>query len=173
MIPTMSTPVALMVGILLIIIGISFGYKAYLAGIQGKCMYWSGFLPFTLISPFVMHLPAGKNSLVKPAEGLWVHAIMAPLFLVLCILTIAAGADYAGLPGVSSLNIALNGFKWGRADSVVFNRRTGYQFPIIARSGKQLGKIFGAEIGLKEKDKMVQGEPTGSYDSARNNAQGN
>jgi hypothetical protein len=123
MIPQMSEPVALVVGIFLMVLGVSFLYKAYQAGIQGRLMYWEGFLPFTLISPFLLHLPAGKRSLVKPAEGLWVHAVMAPIFGVIGILMLAAGADYTGLPGVATLNVAMNGFKWGRSDSVVFNRR--------------------------------------------------
>ncbi len=165
MLPSMSPPVALVFGIFLMVIGISFAYKTYVAGIQGRVMYWEGFLPFTLMSPFLLHLPGGKKSLIKPAEGLWVHAVMAPIFMVLSILCFAAGADYAGLPGVSTLNVAMNGFKWGRADSIIFNRRTGYQFPIIPRSAKTLAKIFGAKMGEKEDEKYSQ--DNGSYNSAR------
>ncbi len=163
-IPQMSEPVALIVGILLMVIGISFGYKAYQAGIQGRVMYWEGFLPFTLISPFLLHLPAGKRSLVKPAEGMWVHAVMAPIFGVLSVLCLAAGADYTGLPGVSTLNVAMNGFKWGGPISVIFNRRTGYQFPIIPRTGKQLAKIFSGKI--HEDEAQVYSKDNGSYQQA-------
>lgn len=165
MLPVMSDQVALVFGIFLMVLGISFAYKAYQAGIQGRVMYWEGFLPFTIISPFLLHLPAGKKSLVKPAEGMWVHAIIAPIFLVLSVLCFAAGADYTGLPGVATLNVAMNGFKWGRADSVVFNRRTGYQFPIIPRSGKQLAKIFGAKIHEDEDQKYSHDQ--GSYNQAQ------
>ncbi|CAN5340690.1 hypothetical protein BH10CYA1_BH10CYA1_16240 [soil metagenome] len=164
LIPQMSEPVALIVGIFLMVIGISFGYKAYQAGIQGRVMYWEGFLPFTLISPFLLHLPGGKKSLIKPAEGMWVHAVMAPIFLVLSVLCFAAGADYTGLPGVATLNVAMNGFKWGRSDSVIFNRRTGYQFPIIPRAGKQLAKIFGGKI--HEDENQVYSHDNGSYQQA-------
>lgn len=169
MLPIMSQPVALVFGIFLMVLGISFAYKTYSAGIQGRVMYWEGFLPFTLISPFILHIPGGKKSLIKPAEGLWVHAVMAPIFGVLAILCFAAGADYAGLPGVASLNVAMNGFKWGRADSIVFNRRTGYQFPIIPRSAKTLAKIMGAQIGEKEEAKYTHDQ--GSYNQARDSAQ--
>ncbi|HEY9678407.1 MAG TPA: hypothetical protein V6C76_10380 [Drouetiella sp.] len=161
----MSDTVALVFGIFLMVLGISFAFKAYQAGIQGRCMYWSGFLPLTLISPFLLHLPSGKKSLVKPAEGMWVHAVMAPIFLVLSILMFAAGADFTGLPGVATLNVAMNGFKYGRSDSVVFNRRTGYQFPFIARGSKQLAKLFGSKIGEKDEEKYVHN--TDSYDSAQ------
>ncbi len=164
LIPQMSEPVSLVVGIFLMVIGISFGYKAYQAGIQGRVMYWEGFLPFTLISPFLLHLPGGKKSLIKPAEGMWVHAVMAPIFLVLSVLCFAAGADYTGLPGVATLNVAMNGFKWGRSDSVIFNRRTGYQFPIIPRAGKQLAKIFGGKI--HEDEKEIYSHDNGSYQQA-------
>lgn len=169
MIPQMSEPVALVVGIFLMVLGVSFIYKAYQAGIQGRLMYWEGFLPFTLISPFLLHLPAGKRSLVKPAEGLWVHAVIAPIFGVIGILLLAAGADYTGLPGVATLNVAMNGFKWGRSDSVVFNRRTGYTFPIIPRAGKQLAKIFGGKIHEDEDKKYSQ--DNGSYDQAKGGVQ--
>jgi hypothetical protein len=160
----MSQPVALVFGIFLMVVGVSFAYKTYVAGIQGRVMYWEGFLPFTLLSPFLLHLPGGKKSLIKPAEGLWVHAVMAPIFLVLSILCLAAGADYTGLPGVATLNVAMNGFKWGRADSIVFNRRSGYQFPIVPRSAKTLAKIFGAKVGEKEEDKYSHDQ--GSYNQA-------
>ncbi|MBS1954653.1 MAG: hypothetical protein JST89_10720 [Cyanobacteria bacterium SZAS-4] len=163
-IPQMSDPVALVVGILLMVLGISFGYKAYQAGIQGRCMYWEGFLPFTLISPFLLHLPSSKKSLVKAAEGMWVHAVMCPVFAVIGVLCLAAGADYTGLPGVSTLNVAMNGFKWGGPISVVFNRRTGYTFPIIPRAGKQLAKIFSGKI--HEDEDKVYSHDNGSYQQA-------
>lgn len=128
-------------------------------------MYWEGFLPFTLISPFLLHLPSGKKSLVKPAEGMWVHAVMAPIFGILSLLCFAAGADYTGLPGVATLNVAMNGFKYGHSDSIVFNRRTGYQFPFIPRSGAKLAKIFGGKIGEKEDEKYTH--DTGTYAQAQ------
>jgi hypothetical protein len=168
MIPQMSDQVAMVVGIFLMVIGISFAYKTYQAGIQGRVMYWEGFLPFTIISPFLLHLPASKKSLIKPAEGMWVHAVMAPVFLVISILCFAAGADFAGLPGVSTLNVAMNGFKWGRSDSIIFNRRTGYQFPIVPRAGKQLAKIFGGKI--EEKEEQKYSHDNGSYNDAESAA---
>ncbi|MFN8555011.1 MAG: hypothetical protein U0103_26375 [Candidatus Obscuribacterales bacterium] len=98
----MSDQVALVVGILLMVLGVSFIYKAYQAGIQGRLMYWEGFLPFTLISPFLLHLPAGKRSLVKPAEGLWVHAVMAPIFRSDRHPLAGSRSRLHGLPGVAT-----------------------------------------------------------------------
>src|SRR5277367_6533367 len=89
----------ILVGVIFMLLGVSFMYKAFLAMIRGKLFYWDGFLPLTIISPFTIHLPAGKNSLIKSTEALWVHLLMGPIFMFTSILFIAAGADLADLPG--------------------------------------------------------------------------
>src|ERR1700677_3291640 len=125
MLDNLSPHVQLLVGVLLMVLGISFIWKAFQAMIKGRVKYWDGFLPFTIISPWIVHLPAGKNSLIKWNEGLWVHLIMGPLFMFSAILCICAGADLTTLPGTATLNLVLNGGKAG-SDAVTFDKHTGY-----------------------------------------------
>lgn len=174
MIPAMSTPVSIAVGIFLMVLGCSFFYKACIATVKGRVDYWAGFLPFTILSIFCLHLPKSKNSLVKTSEGLWVHAVMSPLFFVCSLFCLVAGAEYAGLPGTQVLNIALSGGKFGHPDSVVFNKRTGFRFPIIARNAPTIAKIFNSQMGLSEKDQLLNQETrsSGTYNDAQSNAQG-
>jgi hypothetical protein len=169
MIPAIPTQLQILVGILLMLVGISFFYKGWQATVKGRMSYWSGFLPFTLISPFILHLPASKNSLVKVTEGLWIHMLMGPLFFIAGILCLGAGADYAGLPGTNTVNYIIAGGKSGRPAAVTFDRQRGYRFPILARAGETLGKLFGQELGMKNEDRLYD-QNQGSYNDATNNA---
>ncbi len=144
-------------GFLLIAVGLSFCWKAYQAMVKGKMKYWHGFLPFTFVSPFVMHLPAGKRSLAKETEGLWIHMLMGPVFMLCAILCLAAGADLANLPGTATLNYVLNGGKAG-SDVVTFNKHDGYRFPILAKANPIVKHLFGAELGLDSGNKIVPGD---------------
>jgi len=151
-------------GVFLLLLGISFAYKAFLAIIRGKMSYWEGFLPFTILSPFTVHLPGTKNSLIKSTEGLWIHMIMGPVFMIASILCLAAGADLAGLPGTLTVNWILSGGK--NSQEITFNRHDGFRFPIIARVGPQLQKLFASNIGLGEKDVLYKNN--GSLNDALN-----
>src|ERR1700722_12213997 len=104
-----STEWQIAIGIFLLLLGVSFTYKAFLANIKGKMSYWEGFLPFTMISLFTVHLPGSKNSLIKSTEGLWIHLIMGPVFMIVAIMCLGAGADLAGLPGTATANWVLSG----------------------------------------------------------------
>src|SRR5580658_6629792 len=108
------------VGIVLILVGFSFFYKFLLASIKGRMKYWSGFLPFTIMSPFILHTPTtSKRTLVRETEGLWIHLLMAPIFLICGALCLGAGADLAGLPGTAAVNWVLSG---GRGtEEIVFD----------------------------------------------------
>ena len=44
----------IIVGVVFMLLGCSFMYKAFLAMIRGKLTYWDGFLPLTLLSPFTI-----------------------------------------------------------------------------------------------------------------------
>ncbi len=143
------------VGLLLIAIGFSFCWKCFQAMVKGKMKYWDGFLPFTLISPFTMHLPTSKRSLAKETEGLWIHMLMGPLFMFCAILCLAAGADLVNLPGTSTVNLVLNGGKAG-SDAITFDKHSGYRFPIINKAKPVFAKLFGGNVGLDEKQRMVQ-----------------
>ena len=147
------------------VLGVSFIWKAFQAMIKGRLKYWDGFLPFTLISPWTLHLPTSKNSLVKETEGLWVHLLMGPLFMFSAILCICAGADLANLPGTATLNLVLNGGKAG-SEQVTFDKHYGYHFPIVYKAVPVFKKIFGADLGLGQKDKLY--ENNGSLNEAIN-----
>jgi hypothetical protein len=120
--------------------------------------YWSGFLPFTIASPFLLHLPTmSKRSLIRETEGLWIHMLMAPIFLILAVLSFGAGADLAGLPGTAAVNYVLSGGKG--TEEVVFHKESGYQFPILGRAKPVLEKVFGQKFKVDEKDKYYQDNP--------------
>lgn len=165
-IPAMPSHIQVLVGVLLMLAGVSFVYKGWQATVNGKLTYWDGFLPFTIISPFILHLPSGKRSLVKTTEGLWVHLLMGPVFLLTAVFCLSAGGDFVGLPGTQTVNTIIAGGKAGRPVAIIFDKRYGYKFPCLSRSGEQLAKIFGKEIDLKSEDRMVQ-QPTGSYADAQ------
>lgn len=152
----LSDPQQIFIGVMLIIIGCSFFYKMWQAMVKGRVQYWSGFLPITIISPWLIHGPQGKRSLIKEAEGLWVHMIFGPIFLITTVLTLGAGCDLAGLPGTKLLNYLLTGGKGNIA--VEFDRHTGYRFPIFNKVGPVLAHIFSTEVGMKEKDALLHGE---------------
>ena len=154
----------IVLGVLVMILGVSFGWKAFQAMVKGKLKYWEGFLPFTLISLFALHGPSGKRSLVKETEGLWVHMVMGPIYLITSVLVICAGADLANLPGVSTLNLVLNGGKAGTA--VSFDKKYGYKFPIFARAQPIFKKLFSSEADLKNGDKLYENH--GSLNDAMN-----
>ncbi|RTL38027.1 MAG: hypothetical protein EKK48_22265 [Candidatus Melainabacteria bacterium] len=150
----MSPQASLAVGIALMVLGVSFFYKAVVAIINGRMPYWTGFLPLTIISPLLIHLPGSKNSLIKFTEGMWVMAVMAPVFLVLSVLCLLSGAEYAGLPAVEQVNSALHGGTDGTA-VIAFSKTRGFAFPLLAHSSPALKRVFGSSINLDPKQELV------------------
>ncbi len=153
-IPVLSQPASIAFGVFLVVLGCSFAYKSYMAIVKGRLLIWQGWLPFTLVSPFVNHLPPGKNSLLKYKEAMWIHVIMGPVFFVLTILCVAAGVDYIGFPGTDAINSAMTGGKLGAAPAITFNKQRGYTFPILPRAAAHFGKLMGGKIGLNQKDSL-------------------
>jgi len=151
----------LALGILIVILGISFSYKFYQASLLGKCTYWTGFLPVTVISPWLTHIPStSKRSLTKTAQGLWVHLLMSPIFLICAILCFAAGSEIMGLPGINTLNWVLAGGNISRAPAVAFDKRNGYRFPFLMRSSETINKrISKVQLGIKAGDAMLPDGP--------------
>lgn len=138
---------------LLIALGISFAYKCLLAAFFGRTSYWAGFLPIGIISPFFIHLPAGKNSLIKPVHGWWVHVIFAPLFFLCSLLLLASGADLVGLPGTQSVNYLMT---FGREDvppAITFSKGVGFKFPIAKRVQTALFKLITQPVLEQEAEK--------------------
>lgn len=164
LIPSMAPQVAIPVGVVLLLLAASFMYKAILATARGRVVYWDGFLPLTIISPWIVHIPGTKKSLLKSAEGLWVHAIMAPLFFISAFLCFVAGLEYCNFPGADWINLAVHGGKLGGAPLVMFDKQRGFRFPLLIQGKDRLAKIFSVEIPEKEKDKMSKNN--GSYAAA-------
>lgn len=165
---------SILLAIVLILLGCSFAYKAFLGMFMGRVYYWSGltptslglfglvlnpiFLILTAASTFLIHLPPGKNSMVKTAQSWWVH-LLAPVFLLVSLALISAGADQIGLPGSAGLNMLLRlGAKPGADPAITYSRTDGYKFPVVKEVGDALVKAFSAQADLKEKDKLIQGQ---------------
>jgi hypothetical protein len=141
----------------LIVIGLSFAFKFFRAVILGKLWYWTGFLPFTLISPFVILWHGSKRSLIREAQGFWVYVLMGPIFLILSILLIEAGLDLFGVPATDSINYVINGGNTLRPPAIRFDKqRYAYSFPFLVRGGGQfVEKINKYSVPLSEKDKLL------------------
>ncbi|MBX9669697.1 MAG: hypothetical protein K2X93_18890 [Candidatus Obscuribacterales bacterium] len=148
-------PVWLVIGGLLIILGLSFCYKAWNATVLGRAHYWSGFLPFTLVSPWLIHLPPGERSLIKVKEGLLCHMFIGPLFFVTALPCLIVGADLVGLPGTSSLNFIVNGGDKGKPSAITYSPPLTYAFPIAHVAGKKINKIFQTQIDEDPKKKLL------------------
>ncbi len=143
--------------VVLVILGLSFAYKFFRAVILGKVYYWTGFMPFTVISPFVILWPGSKRSLIREAQGFWVYILLGPIFLILSILLIEAGLDLFGVPATDTLNFAINGGNTLRPPAIRFDKqRYAYSFPFLLRGGSQfMDKINKYSVPLSEKDKLL------------------
>ncbi len=182
-------PTTLLIGIVLILLGVSFAFKFVRACVLGKLDYWSGFLPFSIISPFFVHtvappppLPShakvkdkladkGKRSLVKEVSGIWIHTVVGPIFLVVSVLLLTAGFDLVGLPGSDTLNFIMNGGNPTAPRAVVYDKRYTFKFPILERSMKKVGrKMNHAQIPLPNDQRIID-TPEIRADEARRQAE--
>jgi hypothetical protein len=139
-------PVWTALGLLVAAIGFSFLYKGWNALVLGRIHYWSGFLPLSLISPFLIHLPAGKNSLVKKKEGLLCHMLVGPLFFLIALPCLVLGADLLGLGGTRFANLVLNAGNTAKAPAITYSRPLDYHFPIVGRSESRFQQILGQKM---------------------------
>ncbi len=145
------------ISIACLVLGVSFFWKSIQAVLFGKLAYWEGFLPITLISPLFIHLPAGKKSLIKTTQQWWIHLTAGPLFFVISLCLLAAGADGLGLPGTDYINMALT---MGRTDvpkAITYDREKGYSFPIFSNAGTTLVKMMSAPVlqDQEAKDRLI------------------
>lgn len=161
-------------GLVVLVLGISYMYKGWNACVLGRFNYWSGFLPITMISPWLTHLPPGKRSLIKRKEGMLAHMFVGPSFFICGLLCICAGCDFVNLPGTKTLNLILNGGDPNKPTAVSFDENTGrYAFPILVKSGGKFYKHF-FETRISEEhdilgrklDKMIPDQET-NIDGAR------
>ncbi len=166
--------ISLIIGIIVTLLGISFAYRCYRACVSGKINYWAGFLPLSIISLVLIHTPPPpspvvgkkrpvnrddpppKRTLIREAQGLWVHFIMGPIYFAIAVLFIAAGCDLMGLPGIDTLNYLLNGGNKFAPVAITYDKRYHFQFPIFVRAMERFGKnINTVEIPLPADKKLL------------------
>lgn len=160
---SLPQPAWIAIGALLIILGLSFCYKGWIATVLGRAHYWSGFLPFTIVSPWFIHLPPSERSLIKVKEGFVCHAFIGPLFFLTALPLIVAGLDLTGLPGTKTLNFILNAGDSSKPAAVVYSPPLNYQFPLAIRAGKSIAKLFNVQIGEDEKKRLLPKDRQSSY----------
>jgi len=144
-----------LIGWVVMALAISFAYKCYRASVEGKLTYWQGFLPISLVSPLLVHVPAKEGTLVKETTGMWVHLIMGPFFLILSVVLMAMGADLAGFAGTDTLNLILGGGNPLAPPSIVYNKNYNFSFPILQRTANKFIKSVNSySVPIQDKDKL-------------------
>ena len=147
-------------GIVLIIFGGGYLFKAFVAVFQGRIWYWDGFLPLTIISPFLVFCPPNErkaNAIAKVKDALWAPIFFGPVFLILGVVMMSAGADLANLPGTSTTNRVLTCWTSDKTPVIVFDKKHyKMQFPAVVKTANKISRMFfGGVINVQEKDKLL------------------
>lgn len=160
------------IGALVLALGCSFVYKGWNALVLGRCHYWSGFLPFTVISPWLLHLPPKQGSLVKLREGMLCHMVIGPLFFITSFFFLIPGLDMlTGGYGTKMSNMILNAGDSTKPTAMIYAPPLNYKFPIMARASKTFGKLFNTKIYEDPSKSLLPGAQTGkSLDQAQSDA---
>lgn len=143
------------VGALLVVLGLSFVYKAYDAAVLGRVYYWSGFLPISLISPWFVHLPPGRNSPIKTKEGLLGHALVGPLFFCTALAFLVAGTDLLGWNGSKFVNNLLSHGDKSQPPAISYSPPLHYSFPLLAHSMIKINSHFQSQIGQEPNKRLL------------------
>jgi hypothetical protein len=168
MMPTLQLLGQSLAGVLLIVLGVSFGYKFFQASMFGKVTYWAGlekvhwlFVPVTVfLTPVFVHTPAKENNLIKTRTAGWVHLFWGPIFFLTSLMLMVSGADLLKLPGTQAMNWLLTG---GRSDippAITYQppppgalKLGEYKFPFLKRVRRTVFKLITADVFLDEKKK--------------------
>ena len=134
------------IGVISILLGLSFLYKFWNAFIMGRCHYWDGFLPITIISPWFIHTKPKKNTLIKTKYGLICHALVGPLFFVTAVPLLVLGFDIVGMKGTDCTNYVLNVGNSGKGPAIVYSAPVNYHFPIVDSSKGRIVEILNTQI---------------------------
>jgi hypothetical protein len=131
-------------GIVLILVSMSYFWKCYYAVIRGQINYSNRFFPeVTFLSALIVPpWTSTKKSFIDTRKVVWVHVFLGPLFFMLAVCTLLIGFDYAGLHGTDIVNLGFSGGQPDCAQAIIFNRRTGYQFPIMDRAAKNINRMI-------------------------------
>jgi len=155
-------PALIAIGVALIILGGSFCYKAWNAVVLGRIHYWSGFLPFTLVSPWFIHLPPGERSLIKVKQGLLCHMFVGPLFFLTAIPLLVVGFDLCGLPGTKTINWVVTGGDTSKPAAITYSPPLTYNFPMAVRSSKKFMSLFQTQIYEDPKNALLGTQTKGA-----------
>lgn len=147
-------------GVFLMLLGLGYLFKAYVAIAQGRFWYWTGFLPLTVISPWLIFNPPDdrkSNAIAKSKDTIWAPLFFGPVFTVLSVLCVSAGADLANLPGTSTTNRVLTSWTSDKTPVIVFDKKHyKMQFPAVVKTANKLTSlIFGVKMNIHEKDKLL------------------
>lgn len=156
-------------GFLLFLLGLSYGYKFFLASFMGKMYYWAGleafswyFVPMTiLVTPLLVHSPPSEKNLIRTKTGGWIHLFWGPAFFLLSLMMMVAGADFMGLPGTKVMNLILT---CGRPDvppAIVYVPPFTYKFPLIKKARRTVFKLLTADIYMDKKKSLNAWEQSG------------
>ena len=134
-------------GVLSIVLSLSFLYKSWTATVLGKCHYWDGFLPLTIISPWLIHFKgSSENSLIKTKQGMVCHILVGPLLFFTALPLMVMGLDLTGLNGTGYTNLVLNLGSARQEPAIIYSAPISYRFPIIASSRVCLERMLNTNI---------------------------
>ncbi len=147
-------------GVFLMLLGLGYLFKAYVAIAQGRIWYWSGFLPLTIISPWLIFNPPDErkaNSVAKVKDAIWAPVFFGPVFVILSVMCLSAGADLSNLPGTATTNKVLTSWTSDKTPVIVFDKKHyKMQFPAAVKTANKItAMFFGGKVKEKEEDKLL------------------
>ncbi len=147
-------------GVILMLVGAGYLFKAYVAIVQGRLWYFSGFLPLTLISPWFVFAPPDERkakSMSKVMDAIWVPIFFGPIFVICSVLCLSAGGDLANLPGTATTNKVLTSWTSDKTPVIVFDKKHyKMQFPAVVKTANRIfGMFFGGKVNINEQDKLL------------------
>jgi hypothetical protein len=150
-----ETYLNIFIAVLLLILGLSFAYKCYLAVFAGKVWIWPGFFPITLISPVFTHLHPNEKSFVKVVQAPWVHVVWGPFFFLASLALLAWGADRLDLPGTQSINMVLTLGKPDAPKAIYYDPAShSYKFPFVTRIGTKAFNMLTHPMEIDKKQQL-------------------
>lgn len=84
--------------------------------------------------------------------------IIGPLFFLTSIFCLLFGADFVGLPGSDTINLILAAGDRSKPQAIIYSPPANYRWPIVARAGQQIDKIFQTKIYEDPSKSMLPGE---------------
>ena len=176
--PEMIEPMKMFGGFLLIVLGFSYAIKFYQASFYGKVAYWSGleafgiwnffswiFIPITnFLTPLLVHGQAKETNLIKIKTAGWIHLFWGPVFFLLSLMFVVAGADFMGLPGTRFMNFVLTCGNPAVPPAITYSPPFTYKFPILKKARKQLIKILTVNIPVDKSKTLNAWEKRGDVD---------